>query len=125
MSNTIGRRSTRERRVRLEDRDRVADRAGRDPDAGQPADGAERRARRSAGRARSRSGRASVSTPTTRGRRRRRLGPEARERRPLAQLDARRLHRERVGADVARRVDVAVGLEVAAAAMAVRARASG
>ena len=71
-------------------------------------------------------GPAIVSTPTTRWPPpRRRLDAEARERRPLAQLDARRLHRERVGADVARRVDVAVGLEEAAAAMAVRARASG
>ena len=54
-----------------------------------------------------------------------RLGPEAREGRPLAELDARLLHRERVGPDVAGRVDVAVGLEIAAAAMAARARASG
>ena len=50
-----------------------------------------------------------------------RLGPEARERGPFAQLDAGPLHGERVGADVARRVDVAVRREVAAAAMAVRA----
>ena len=66
-------------------------------------------------------GPALVSTPITR-----RPPPgvgttqEAEERRPLAQLDARRLHRERVGTDVARRVDVAVGREEAAAAVAVR-----
>ena len=44
---------------------------------------------------------------------------QAGERGPLAQLDAGRLHRQRVGADVARRVDVAVAVAVAAAAMAV------
>ncbi len=63
---------------------------------------------------------ASVSTATTRvppsrvGRR-----AQAGEGRPLAQLDARRLHRERIGADVARRVDRAVGRGEAAAAMTV------
>ena len=46
---------------------------------------------------------------------------EARECGPLAELDARRLHRERVGPDVARRVDAPVGLDEAAAAMADRA----
>ncbi len=37
-----------------------------------------------------------------------RLGAQAGERGPFAQLDARRLHRQRVGADVAWRIDVAV-----------------
>ena len=38
----------------------------------------------------------------------------------LAQLDPRGLHRQDVGADVARRVDVAIGVAIAPAAMAVR-----
>ena len=86
----------------------MARRAGRDR-ARRPARPTARgaSARRSAGRARSRWAPRSVSTrdhrrpPPGVG-----DGAEAGERGPLAQLDARRLHRERVGADVARRVDV-------------------
>ena len=47
------------------------------------------------------------------------------ERGPLAQLHAGPLHRQRVGAHVARRVDVAVARPIAAAAMAGRGRESG
>ena len=105
----------REGLVRLEHRDRMACRAGRDPQSGQPADLAQRRA---------------TGQQDTLGRDRAGVGldpdhpgsVEAKppERRPLAQLHARCLHRERVRPDVPRRVDRAVGGQEAAPAMAGR-----
>ena len=98
--------------VSLEHRDRVARRAGRDAQPGQPADLAQRRA---------------AGQQHTFGRDRAGVGldpddpgpveAEPSERRPLAQLHARRLHRERVRPDVPRRVDRAVGRQEAAPAM--------
>ena len=96
----------------------------RGPRAPRPS-GAPRRpgcAGRPAGRPRAATGRRSAAPVRSRsGRRRsrpRRPGDpssaEPAERRPLAQLDARRLHRERVRPDVPRRVDGAVGREIAA-----------
>ena len=107
--------------VRLEDRDGVADRPGRDPDPGEraPTVAEARPAGQDHPLGRDRAG-ARLDADDAAAAARRRLDPEARERRPLAELDAGRLHRERVGPDVARRVDVAVGLEEAAAAVAGR-----
>src|SRR3954454_22129127 len=61
---------------------------------------------------------ASVSTAVTSVPPSGRLSDDARDRGPLAQLDARRLHREGVRADVPRRVDGAIGREEAATTMA-------
>ena len=100
--------------MRLGHRDLVADGPGRDPQAGQPADLAQRRAagqEDALGVDRAR-GRLDADDPAA-------LEPDARDGGPLAQLDAHPLHRQRIGPDVARRIDRTVGLEVAPATVAV------
>ena len=98
--------------VGLEHRDRMACRAGRDPQLGQPADLAQRRATgQQHALGRDRAGvRLDPNDPGP-------VEPKPPERRPLAQLHARRLHRERVRPHVPWRVDGAVGREEAAPAM--------
>ena len=66
MSKTIGRAVDVEGRMRLQDRDRVAGRAGRDPQPGQPADGAQARPAGQQHALGVDRRRAAVSTPTTR-----------------------------------------------------------
>ena len=98
--------------MRLGDGHRVAGRAGRDPHAGQPSDGAQARAagEQDPFRGDRAGGCLDAGDATV-------ADDEARERRPLPQVDLRRLHGQRIGTDVARRRDAAIGRDVTAATM--------
>ena len=109
-----------ERRMRLGHDHLMARAAREDPRADQLADRAQRRSARQehalgGDHAVGRLHAGDAPAPAARGR-----GPQPEERRPLAELHAGLLHRERVRADVPRRIDRAVRRAVAAAAMAVR-----
>ncbi len=111
--------------MRFEHRDRVARRAGRDAQPGQLPDRTQARPAGEQDALGLDQPGVGVHTGDARAAVGGRHRAQAGERRPLAQGDPGRLHRQAIGTDVPRRVDAPVGLDIAAAPVTGRGQRDG